>query len=158
MRQIDLTHPNRVPGSEARVARLTRHLRARLLDFGPGGPEVLSADEAAGAVRARFPGHDAAKYWTGWPPQRVSAPAWTGTAPCSFCPRTLVSRTWTICGAVCLTSSPKDTKHALCLRIPGTEGVLFSSRPNRDWDRLIEKSDRKVLSSRYMPPETADLS
>ena len=61
MRQIDLTHPNRVPGSEARVARLTRHLRARLLDFGPGGPEVLSADEAAGAVRARFPGHDAAK-------------------------------------------------------------------------------------------------
>ena len=129
MRQIDLTHPNRVPGSEARVARLTRHLRARLLDFGPGGPA-----------------------------QRVSAPAWTGTAPCSFCPRTLVSRTWTICGAVCLTSSPKDTKHALCLRIPGTEGVLFSSRPNRDWDRLIEKSDRKVLSSRYMPPETADLS
>ena len=61
MRQIDLTHPNRVPGSEARVARLTRHLRARPLDFGPGGPEVLSADEAAGAVRARFPGHDAAK-------------------------------------------------------------------------------------------------
>lgn len=56
MRQIDLTHPNRVPGSEARVARLTRHLRARLLDFGPGGPEVLSADEAAGAVRARLDG------------------------------------------------------------------------------------------------------
>ena len=28
MRQIDLTHPNRVPGSEARVARLTRHLLA----------------------------------------------------------------------------------------------------------------------------------
>ena len=48
MRQIDLTHSNRAPGSEARVARLTRHLRARLLDFGPGGPEVLSADEAAG--------------------------------------------------------------------------------------------------------------
>ena len=155
MRQIDLTHPNRVPGSEARVARLTRHLRARLLDFGPGGPEGLSADEAAVPVSL---GTIPPKYWTGWPPQRVSAPAWTGTAPCSFCPRTPVSRTWTICGAVCLTSSPKDTKHALCLRIPGTEGVLFSSRPNRDWDRLIEKSDRKVLSSRYMPPETADLN
>lgn len=128
MRQIDLTHPNRVPGSEARVARLTRHLRARLLDFGPGGPEVLSADEAAGAVRARFPGHDAAKIL-----DRLAASAGVrarldGTAPCSFCPRTLVSRTWTICGAVCLTSSPKDTKHALCLRIPGTEGVLFSSQ------------------------------
>lgn len=61
MRQIDLTHSNRAPGSEARVARLTRHLRARLLDFGPGGPEVLSADEAAGTVRARFPGHDTAQ-------------------------------------------------------------------------------------------------
>ena len=34
MRQIDLTHPNRVPGSEARVARLTRHLRPRRA----GGP------------------------------------------------------------------------------------------------------------------------
>ena len=56
MRQIDLTHSNRAPGSEARVARLTRHLRARLLDFGPGGPEVLSADEAAGTVRARLDG------------------------------------------------------------------------------------------------------
>lgn len=61
MRQIDLTHSNRAPGSEARVARLTRHLQARLLDFGPGGPEVLSADEAAGTVRARFPGHDTAQ-------------------------------------------------------------------------------------------------
>ena len=56
MRQIDLTHSNRAPGSEARVARLTRHLRARLLDFGPGGPEVLSADEAAGTVPS-VPGH-----------------------------------------------------------------------------------------------------
>ena len=61
MRQIDLTHPNRVPGSEARVARLTRHLRARLLDFGPGG--LIGGEDLrpAGAVRARFPGHDAAK-------------------------------------------------------------------------------------------------
>lgn len=82
MRQIDLTHPNRVPGSEARVARLTRHLRARLLDFGPGGPEVLSADEAAGAVRARFPGHDAAKILDRLGRlSGVSAPAWTGLRP-----------------------------------------------------------------------------
>ena len=120
MRQIDLTHPNRVPGSEARVARLTRHLRARLLDFGPGGPRVTGVDEASGTVTARFPGQD-----TGGVLDRLErdwgvtvlqdGEAWTGTAPCSFCPRTLVSRTWTICGAVCLTSSPKDTKHALCL-------------------------------------------
>ena len=26
-----------------RVARLTRHLKARLEDFGPGGPEVVQA-------------------------------------------------------------------------------------------------------------------
>ncbi len=61
MRQIDLTDSIRTPGSEARIARLTRHLHARLLDFGPGGPEVLSADETAGTVRARFPGHSTAQ-------------------------------------------------------------------------------------------------
>lgn len=40
MRQIDLTHPNRVPGSEARVARLTRHLRPGCWTSAPaaGGP------------------------------------------------------------------------------------------------------------------------
>ena len=61
MRRVDLARPGAPSGDRARVARLTRHLKARLEDFGPGGPEALSADEAAGAVRARFPGHDAAK-------------------------------------------------------------------------------------------------
>ena len=58
MRHVDLTqmaHPSPDP---ARTARLTRHLRARLEDFGPGGPEVTQADEARGLVYARFPGHD----------------------------------------------------------------------------------------------------
>lgn len=59
MRNIDLAHPTPAPAPEdrARVARLTRHLQARLLDFGPGGPEVIRADQNAGAVTARFPGH-----------------------------------------------------------------------------------------------------
>ena len=42
---MDLTR-NIVPTSAQapRVARLTRHLKARLEDFGPGGPEVVQAD------------------------------------------------------------------------------------------------------------------
>ena len=44
------------PGAP-RLGRLTRHLVARLLDFGPGGPQVLARDEEAGSVRAVFPGH-----------------------------------------------------------------------------------------------------
>ena len=60
MRTVDLRHPCPQPGQEARTARLTRHLEARLLDFAPGGPEVLSADQAAGLVLARFPGRDTA--------------------------------------------------------------------------------------------------
>lgn len=58
MRRIDLKTCRPAPGQEALVARLTRHLEARLLDFAPGGPEVLSADQARGVIRARFPGHD----------------------------------------------------------------------------------------------------
>ncbi len=59
MRSVWLDRPGGAAGDAARLARLTRHLRARLLDFDPGGPEVLWADEAAGAVAARFPGYDA---------------------------------------------------------------------------------------------------
>lgn len=58
MREIRLNVPAQAAGDPARLGRLTRHLRARLLDFGPGGPEVLSADEAAGLVAVRFPGRE----------------------------------------------------------------------------------------------------
>lgn len=61
MRQVDLRRSRPQPGQESRTARLTRHLEARLLDFDPGGPEVLCADQAAGQVTARFPGHDTAR-------------------------------------------------------------------------------------------------
>ena len=40
------------------LAWLVRHLDARLHDFGPGGPEVLTADQDTGLVAVRFPGHD----------------------------------------------------------------------------------------------------
>ena len=56
MRQLDLTRS--APGADQeRTARLARHLEARLRDFGPGGPEVLSCDQRTGTVTARFPGH-----------------------------------------------------------------------------------------------------
>lgn len=58
MRNLNLTHSRPQAGQEARVAWLVRHLDARLRDFGPGGPEVLEADQTAGLVKARFPGHD----------------------------------------------------------------------------------------------------
>lgn len=61
MRTVDLKTARPVPGQEARVARLVRHLDARLRDFSPGGPEVLEADQDAGVVTARFPGHDSAR-------------------------------------------------------------------------------------------------
>lgn len=58
---MDLTQ-NMVPTPEqaARVAHLTRHLKARLEDFGPGGPEVVQADQETGVVRFRIPGKDSA--------------------------------------------------------------------------------------------------
>lgn len=47
-----------VPEQASRVARLTRHLKARLEDFGPGGPQVVQADQETGQVRFRIPGKD----------------------------------------------------------------------------------------------------
>ena len=38
MRHIQLNRPAAAPSP--RLARLTGHLQARLLDFGPGGPEI----------------------------------------------------------------------------------------------------------------------
>lgn len=57
MREITLNHPAQTVSNPARLARLTRHLKARLLDFGPGGPQVLGADETLGRVTVLFPGH-----------------------------------------------------------------------------------------------------
>lgn len=57
MRHLDLSHSRPRPGGGERTARLTRHLEARLLDFDPGGPEVLETDQRAGFVAVRFPGH-----------------------------------------------------------------------------------------------------
>lgn len=58
MRRVDLARPGAPSGDRARVARLIRHLKARLEDFGPGGPQVMGVDEASGTVTARFPGQD----------------------------------------------------------------------------------------------------
>lgn len=55
MRHIQLNRPAAAPSP--RLARLTGHLQARLLDFGPGGPEIASFDPDRGLVSARFPGH-----------------------------------------------------------------------------------------------------
>ena len=41
-----------------RLARLVRHCKARMEDFGPGGPQVLAADQGAGRVTLHFPGQD----------------------------------------------------------------------------------------------------
>lgn len=59
MRRLDL-RPGALPCRDpARRARLTRHLKARLEDFGPGGPVVRRFDQDAGIVSAHFPGHPA---------------------------------------------------------------------------------------------------
>lgn len=59
MRRVVLNRSIPCPISlRPRLARLTRHLQARLQDFGPGGPQVLSADQGLGRVEVRFPGHD----------------------------------------------------------------------------------------------------
>ena len=56
MRIVDLSRPAPSAGDPARLARLTRHLEARLNDFGPAGPEVRSANQETGLVLAFFPG------------------------------------------------------------------------------------------------------
>ena len=61
MRTVDLKRSRPLPGREEKTARLVRHLEARLRDFGPGGPEVVEADQRLGVVTARFPGRDTAQ-------------------------------------------------------------------------------------------------
>lgn len=58
MRTVFLNAPDAAPEDPQRLAALTRHLRARLLDFGPGGPALGEVDEAHGVISAQFPGHD----------------------------------------------------------------------------------------------------
>ena len=58
MKYIDFTTSLPQGYDPEQLARRVRHLAARLRDFGPGGPELLSADQTTGQVRARFPGHD----------------------------------------------------------------------------------------------------
>lgn len=61
MRQVILNQETLCPPDlRPRLAQLTRHLQARLQDFGPGGPQVLSADQDRGRVKVRFPGHNTA--------------------------------------------------------------------------------------------------
>ena len=52
MRTVNLASFAPSKGDPARLARLTRHLQ----DFGPGGPEVRSADQGSGLIRARVSG------------------------------------------------------------------------------------------------------
>ena len=60
MRFVSLNIPQPNHQKSQRIARLARHLEARLLDFGPGGPEVLLCDQEKGIVTAQFPGRDTA--------------------------------------------------------------------------------------------------
>lgn len=71
MREIRLDRPAAAPSP--RLARATRHLKARLLDFGPGGPEVRSADQERGLIAARFPGHDTAQVLAGLRSRGIAA-------------------------------------------------------------------------------------
>lgn len=57
MRSVILSVPTPQGSASPRLAALTRHLKARLLDFDPGGPEVLSCDESTGQIQVRFPNH-----------------------------------------------------------------------------------------------------
>ena len=55
MRIVDFTRPCPTPSNPERRAALTRHLNARLLDFDPGGPEVLLCDPESGLIRFCLP-------------------------------------------------------------------------------------------------------
>lgn len=72
MRTVRLDIPARQTGTP-RLARLTRHWKARLEDFGPGGPQVLGADQERGEVLARFPGHETGTVLAGLKEMGVSA-------------------------------------------------------------------------------------
>ena len=72
MRTVQFDIPARQSGTP-RLARLTRHWNARLEDFGPGGPQVLAADQERGEVLDRFPGHETKAVLNGLRDMGVSA-------------------------------------------------------------------------------------
>lgn len=72
MRTVRLDIPARQTGAP-RLARLTRHWKARLEDFGPGGPQVLGSDQERGTVLACFPGHETETVLAGLKKMGVSA-------------------------------------------------------------------------------------
>lgn len=55
MRTVDFTRLCPASSDPERRAALTRHLNARLLDFDPGGPEVLLCDPESGLLRFCLP-------------------------------------------------------------------------------------------------------
>ena len=58
MRHIILNTPIHESNDHEKLERLTRHLKARLEDFGPEGPEVTQFDMLHGIVGARFPNNE----------------------------------------------------------------------------------------------------
>ena len=104
MRQVDLTQAAGDNRDPARVARLTRHWKARLEDFGPGGPQVVSADEGNGRRdRPLSPAATPPRCSGAWRSSAASVPSRRGSWPCSGWPPRCGLRTWTTCGAACLT-------------------------------------------------------
>ena len=59
MRTVNLNQKAQMPSKPERLARLTRHLRARLLDLGAGTPELEQVCQEEGTITARFPGRTA---------------------------------------------------------------------------------------------------
>ena len=59
MNNIDLKRPAPNTDDPVLIARLTRHLDARLHDLAEDWPHVLSADQQEGVIRVRFPGRSA---------------------------------------------------------------------------------------------------
>jgi len=55
MRHVDLSTPCSSAADASLLARLTRHLDARLHDLAENWPEVLEADQTTGIIRVRFP-------------------------------------------------------------------------------------------------------
>ncbi len=59
MRTVSLDKKAGTPAQPERLARLTRHLCARLLDLGAASPELERVSQEEGSLTARFPGRRA---------------------------------------------------------------------------------------------------
>lgn len=73
MRHVDLSVKMGRQDDGLLVARKVRHLDARLHDFGPGGPEVVTCDQEQGMVCARFPEHETQQVLAGLSSSGVEA-------------------------------------------------------------------------------------